>query len=289
MEKTMDEAISYLRWSTPEQSWGDSDRRQIEWAQSWIEKNNVRLAEVYRDSGLSAFRGKNRSKGALGEFLEAIRSGKLRPKYLIVENLDRLSRDDPFEAFDLLREIVKSGITLVTRSQVYSTTEFRTNPYILQQALGEMIRAHSESQRKSEMLISSHEQKRKLAREKKIPVTSTGPFWLRLEGEGRREDQKFVPIPERVAVVNRIFDECIAGIGLWKIARRLNQDGIITPKAGKRGWQKSTVNQIVKNRVSATTNHASASTVGDSLTENRFPTTSRQLSMSAALVSPRWL
>src|SRR5215472_16432908 len=108
----MDIAYSYLRWSTPIQSWGDSDRRQIEWATAWCEQNDCVLAEVYRDSGVSAFEGKNRSKGALRDFLNAVKSGKIKPKYLVVENLDRLSREDPFEAMDLLREIVKSGITL---------------------------------------------------------------------------------------------------------------------------------------------------------------------------------
>jgi hypothetical protein len=61
----MDEAHSYLRWSTLIQSWGDSDRRQMEWAMAWCQQNGSVLAEVYRDSGISAFKGKTAAKAHL--------------------------------------------------------------------------------------------------------------------------------------------------------------------------------------------------------------------------------
>jgi DNA invertase Pin-like site-specific DNA recombinase len=68
-----------------------------------------------RTSGVSAFRGKNAATGMLGEFIELVRSGAIpRGGYLLIENLDRLSRMTPRRAVRLLEEIVDEGITVVT-------------------------------------------------------------------------------------------------------------------------------------------------------------------------------
>ncbi|MCZ2341516.1 MAG: hypothetical protein LC104_06930 [Bacteroidales bacterium] len=57
----------------------------------------------------------NASTGALKGFLDACKSGRVRPgSYLILENLDRLSKDEIVEAAMLFLNILKKNITLVT-------------------------------------------------------------------------------------------------------------------------------------------------------------------------------
>ena len=88
-------AYSYVRMSTDIQLKGDSLRRQKESSKKYAEENNLELIETLQDIGISAFSGKNSKDGALGVFIEAIESNKIEAgSYLLVESLDRLSRDD---------------------------------------------------------------------------------------------------------------------------------------------------------------------------------------------------
>ena len=110
-------AYSYLRFSTPEQATGDSSRRQIEAAERWAAKNGMTLDTSLRmeDRGISAFRGKNARTGALGAFLAAVDDGVVpEGSYLLVENLDRVSRADPWDALPVFQQIINAGVIIVT-------------------------------------------------------------------------------------------------------------------------------------------------------------------------------
>ena len=86
-----DLAYSYIRFSSPPQEWGDSERRQEQMAKDHCAKNGLTLSEKsFRDRGGSAWKGKNRSN-ALGELLKTLNTGDT----LLIEDNDRLSREDP--------------------------------------------------------------------------------------------------------------------------------------------------------------------------------------------------
>ena len=66
----------------------------------------------FRDLGVSAYRGKNAKEGALRAFLDAIEHNLVPPNsYLLVESLDRLSRDRILAAQFLFLQIVQAGIS----------------------------------------------------------------------------------------------------------------------------------------------------------------------------------
>src|SRR5438067_1359017 len=116
-ERPVKRAFSYIRFSKPEQLRGDSLRRQKEWgerlcqARGWHLDTGLRL----QDLGVSAFRGKNADTGSLGAFIDAIQMGKVQPgDVLLLENLDRLSRDEIDEAYGLFRQVLRSGVEIVT-------------------------------------------------------------------------------------------------------------------------------------------------------------------------------
>src|ERR1700692_2428578 len=111
------QAYSYLRMLTDLQLKGDSRRRQLEASRAYAEANSLELAKgaELEDIGVSAFKGANVRDGALGQFLEAVRSGAVKPgSYLIVESLDRLSREQVLTAQSLFLSIIQAGINLVT-------------------------------------------------------------------------------------------------------------------------------------------------------------------------------
>ena len=108
-------AYSYLRMSRPEQATGDSLRRQLERAQAYANAEGLTLVEDYRDIGISAFKGRNLEEGTLGRFLAAVEAGEVPAgSTLIVESLDRISRQEITAALNLFLLILKFGIEIVT-------------------------------------------------------------------------------------------------------------------------------------------------------------------------------
>src|SRR6516162_5245681 len=97
-------AYSYVRFSTPEQAKGDSQRRQTEKAAKYAAENGLELDTELRlnDLGVSAYRNRNAKTGALSVFLDAVKEGHVAPgSFLIIENIDRLTRADILEAQEL--------------------------------------------------------------------------------------------------------------------------------------------------------------------------------------------
>jgi DNA invertase Pin-like site-specific DNA recombinase len=84
-------AYSLVRFSSAKQAKGDSWRRQTEWSDAWASKHGYRLDATLRQAkAVSAFRGKNRSKGALADFLRMVEEGQVaKGSVLLVESLDR--------------------------------------------------------------------------------------------------------------------------------------------------------------------------------------------------------
>jgi DNA invertase Pin-like site-specific DNA recombinase len=78
------------------------------------------------DMAVSAFRGHNRKRGNLADFLKKIQSGEVpKGSALLVESLDRLSREEIEESHNLLLSIVRAGVEVHTISdgQVYRKGE----------------------------------------------------------------------------------------------------------------------------------------------------------------------
>jgi DNA invertase Pin-like site-specific DNA recombinase len=126
-------AYSYVRWSTPQQANGDSLHRQLDKARAYAKERGYDLDETlnFRDAGISAYRGRNVLKGALGDFLRAVQEGIVaRGAYLIVESLDRISRDTVHKAATTLQMIVAEGVNLVDLEdggRVYSDDTFEND------------------------------------------------------------------------------------------------------------------------------------------------------------------
>src|SRR5437868_2677457 len=101
-------AYSYLRFSTADQAAGDSFRRQSDMAERYAAAHGLVLDEqlTFRDLGVSAFRGTNARTGALGQFLRAVEDELVAPgAFLLVENLDRMSRQQPWDALPVFQMI----------------------------------------------------------------------------------------------------------------------------------------------------------------------------------------
>ncbi|WP_256367169.1 recombinase family protein [Magnetospirillum sp. LM-5] len=239
-------AFSYLRMSRPEQIKGDSLRRQLEASREYAIKHGLTLNETMQDIGVSAFRGKNRTEGTLAAFLDLIRDGDIPSgSVLLVENLDRLSREQVSTALALFLSIIDAGVSIVTLSdgQVYSKAEVDRDFTKLLMSIVYMARAHDESAMKSARLVESWKAKRARAQaDPKAKLTGCIPGWLTLN-KARTE---FRVREDRAAIVCRLFEECASGIGSRMSARRLNDENV-TPFGRAKGWRNTSIRQILTN------------------------------------------
>jgi len=243
-ERQPREAISYSRFSTAIQASGDSLRRQLKLSDDYAKKHNLRINRTLTDKGISGFRGANLQQGALGAFIKAIDMKKVKPgSVLLVESLDRLSRNQVTEQLSLFLIILNAGIEIVTLvdERSYTRESINGNPTELIISIVLMIRGWEESETKSFRLKEAWKAKRNSAGNRKL--TSKCPLWLKPAPDGRH----FEPIPERIEVVTLIFKLAEQGLGSATICKQLNQQGIKSWSCGK-WWNRDYVRRILRNR-----------------------------------------
>lgn len=239
-------AYSYVRFSSPTQAEGDSVRRQTELRDAWIRKSNAVLdtSLTLRDEGVSAFRGSHRDNSdrtALAAFLELVRRGRIpRGSYLIVESLDRLTREHIRPALTLLLNLIESGIRIVQLLPVEAVYDDKVEPMSLMMAIMELSRGHFESQMKSERLGRVWAEKKANAATGK-PITRAVPSWVRVH------KGSFVLIPDKAKTIRRIFELAVAGYGLGAITKKFNGEQVPAIARGK-NWARSYVAKILDNR-----------------------------------------
>lgn len=219
----MDVAYSYLRFSSPSQAKGDSLRRQIMLRDAYCERHGLKLDDTLtlRDLGVSAYRGANTEVGALAGFLDACRNGRVVPgSTLLVEKLDRISRQEAGEATALFLQIINAGVIVVTLEPEREYKQGAANEFQLLEVVLHFVLAHLESKKKSERVHEAWEEKRRKAAKSKTPMTEKCPEWLRLDEGGYR------PIEAAAAAIRRVFELCIEGAGIRRIVNILEQEGV---------------------------------------------------------------
>jgi DNA invertase Pin-like site-specific DNA recombinase len=243
-------AFSYVRFSHPSQLEGDSLRRQTERAAEYCSRHGLTLdtALSLRDLGVSAFRGKNAAVGNFRVFLDAIKSGQVAPgSALIVESFDRISRQGIDEGYDIIKGILKAGVKIVTLSperefDVGATKSLSKGALEIQLILE---RAAEESETKSKRVGDAWREKKKNAATQVL--TRMTPGWIKYQ------DGKLVLIPEKVETVRRVFALAREGLGVGRIAQKLNAEKV--PLLGRtefRGrdlvWSVNVVYKLLTNR-----------------------------------------
>jgi DNA invertase Pin-like site-specific DNA recombinase len=238
-------AFSYIRFSSSEQSRGDSLRRQTALAEEYAHRHGLQLDRelTFRDLGISAFTGKNKTEGALAAFIKACKSGRVKPgSALLVESLDRLSREQVRKALRQLLELIDDhGIEVHTLAdnRVYGPGT-QTEELVI--SIIVMSRAHEESERKSQRVGSAWRNKKaSAATNPGIAITAKVPAWIHAE-----KGKPFQIIEKRAEVIRKIFSHSLSGLGAQLIAQYLNEKHEPFTDTGK-GWHKSYVEKILVN------------------------------------------
>ena len=249
---------AYARWSSLEQGKNGKStlERQLENCLGYIERQGWTLTgEPIVDRGRSAYTGDNITTGELGKFAENVRNGTISsPVTLVVEELDRLSRQPADVMLSWLSPLVRAGLTIcVTQTgQVINVSMLDHDVGTLMLILITAFGSNKESKKKSERGASAWDQKRIKARAGEVVQRSHNhPRWLRI-----KEDGEYEAIPERAMIVEDIFRLRLEGKGQIATAQWLNEKAKKDPRyavwsRGKQKppfWSPVRVGTIIKSR-----------------------------------------
>lgn len=241
-------AYVYARFSTKRQDKGETLTRQYELTQAMCETNGWEIVETLTDKGQSAWKGDHLRVGELGRFKLRVEQGEIPAgSYLVVENLDRLSREDVKKARRWIEEVTDAGIKVAVCSpapgKIFDEASLSGDNIVdLLQYLLEAQRSNKESERKSGMQLNTIAGFMTKARNGVVYSKRT-PAWLKGEKNGTIEVDE-----TRAAVVRQIYEWCAAGQGIHMIAKKLN--ATIPPwtvghKAEKPSWKVGYVRDIL--------------------------------------------
>lgn len=240
------EGFSYIRFSDPRQKRGDSRRRQTEAADNWCRNHNIRLnTTTFFDPGRSAFNGehrKNPDRHALAAFLEKAEEGDIKPgSYLILESLDRLTREHVRAALMLCLGLIEKGIRIVQLSPVEMVFDEKCDEMALMFMIGQLARGHGESKRKSDMIGAWWRERITSVRERGEFIITHLPHWIKV-----KDGKPFIPSDCQRALT-RLFELAAAGHGGHLLIKRLRAEKV--PAFGKSGdWKHAYIVKLLRDR-----------------------------------------
>jgi DNA invertase Pin-like site-specific DNA recombinase len=266
IEKT--KAYSYVRISSKGQVDGTGIARQVAKAREYAEANGLELDEELRDIGKSGFHGDHVKFGELGTFIQLVKEGRVPVgSYLLVEALDRLSREDVLIAQARFIDILLAGIYIVTLldKQVYHR-DGKFTQLIL--SLSIMKSANDESAKKSERI-------KHVIKARKDDIGLGLPRynhhlvgWIDQTRIGETKDYEF-KLNGKAASVRRIYELADEGVGAHTIARILNDEGlpVMREKKNRRNqWKDASVWSILTNETAIGTYHSRSRVDGKLIT-----------------------
>lgn len=211
--------FSYLAFSTGGQADGHSADRQEGGADAWAAANGFKIAthRRFRDEGVSRYSGKARRRGALSRFLLLCGTAEVPAgSILVIEDFDRLSRENPDDAWELFRGILLAGVEIVVLALDRWFKKDALTSYadrLLIQSC--QNRAHEESKTKARRSKANWSKRREEAR-KGVNDRGRLPSWMRRGPDGAPE-----LIPDRAATLATMARWVQAGMSTPDIAAAL--------------------------------------------------------------------
>ena len=204
-------------------------------------RRSVDTSLLYTTSGSLPIRAhkSNPDSHTLAAFLKLVEAGKIpKGSYLIIENLDRLSREEERPALRLWMDILDAGINIVQLSPEAILRHETSDMFDIMRAIMELSRGHGETPSNRNGRRGVGRQKDHARRGLPQPakkedrvngmaiLTHRLPAWVEECGGELRL------IPARAAIVRRIFALAAGGYGLASIVQRLTAEKVPTMGRG---------------------------------------------------------
>ncbi|NNS06228.1 recombinase family protein [Erwinia sp. JH02] len=246
----MKRCFVYHRVSSDQQTDGSGMQRQADLLDSYLIRTGL-CSEmddpepiILADGGISAFKGHNLTHGELGQWMEQVRKGMWDDSVLVVENIDRFSRQNPFTVVPWISELIEHGVSIhdVNANMIISYQ----NSMLLSMVTMNAQRAYDESKYKSIRIRAGWKARRENALKNGSVVTHKRPAWIDVV------DDKYV-LNDKALIVREIFRLYQTGIGCPTIAKLLQDKGTEWRMSPGRKWRGEAVHKILKNeRVTGT-------------------------------------
>lgn len=236
----MPNAYAYIRFSTLEQAEGDSVDRQTKPLETFTSTTGIEIKEVVIDPGVSSFRGKNVNKGRFKEILDRINDGRISPgDYLVVESIDRITRQRVLDGVELIQGILKKGIFIYTTGDriTYSYIDSNRDLETLLKIGVIAQRANEESETKSRRRRSAWSKAKDEAKKSgKVFNSHNPPYGLRFDPT----TSKFIIDDEEANEIRKIF-KLLQYTGVSNVVHEINN-------TSKRKWANRHIAHMIKSQ-----------------------------------------
>lgn len=238
-------AYSYVRLSSKKQLIGAGVDRQTQRAtQICREKGWTLSKKTFQDLGVSAFTGKNLLKGDLAMFIQLADERKLEPNpVLIVEALDRFSRQDIAESEPAFLDLLRAGVAVHIAFTGRTFTRASANDLSARfEILAGLKAAYEFSSNLSRRVKNAKARKvAAIAAGKSVNISEMGPSWVDWNDATQKHE-----LNERAELVRTIFRRYLAGASIVSIAKEFND--LKQPAFQGGVWHTATIRYLLGSR-----------------------------------------
>jgi DNA invertase Pin-like site-specific DNA recombinase len=214
----MEKAFAYLRVSGKGQIEGDGFTRQYEAIKKYATSNNVKIAKVYREEGVSGTTDWE-NRPAFSEMMAAMLANGTRT--VLVERLDRCARDLMVQE-SIIADFRRKGLKIVSVNEPDLCSDDPSR-VLMRQMLGAFF------QYEKTLLVAKLRGARQRIRTKAGHCEGRKPYGTR---------------PGEADVIERMKALRCDGLAVDKVAETLNSQGI-KPRAGQM-WYSTSVYRVLK-------------------------------------------
>ncbi len=236
-------AAIYARKSTEQSGVTDEEKsvtRQIEHAKAYAAKKGWTISDehIFVDDGISGAEFVKRPG-----FIRLMNALKPRPTFqiLIMSEESRLGRES-IETSYALKQIIDAGVRLF----FYLEDRERTLDNAMDKVMLSLVNFSSEMERERAKQRTCDAMLRKA---KAGHVTGGKVFGYDnkevLSPTGQRLHVLRVVNEKEATIVRQIFDMYAGGLGIGRIAKQLNAEGVLAPRQSSMGWAPSAVREIL--------------------------------------------
>ncbi len=237
-------AVIYARKSTEQTGVSDEEKsvtRQIDHAKLYAAKKGWTVSDehIFVDDGISGAEFVKRPG-----FIRLMNALKPRPtfQFLVMSEESRLGREQIETAY-ALKQIMDAGV----RVFFYLEDRERT----LDSALDKMMLSLTGFASEMERERAKQRTYDAMLRKAKAGHVTGGKVYGYdnhevLSAEGHRVHVLRVVNPREAELVRQIFDMYAGGLGITRIAKRLNEEGVPAPRQSPRGWAPTAVREILR-------------------------------------------
>lgn len=221
---------AYCRVSTRFEQQENSFEAQVKYFTEKITANPIwNFAGIYSDQGKTATSTKRRD--SFNDMIEACYAGKI--DLILTKSISRFARNT-VDLLRIVRELKDLHIRIIFEKENIDTMD----------NTGELLITILSSQAQEESRNLSENTRWGIVRKFEQGIVQINHN--RFMGYTKNVDGKLVIVPEEAEVVRNIYDLYLSGLGAYRIARILEEEGINTG-AGKDRWYSSAIYKILTN------------------------------------------